>query len=73
MDLNNYQQVISPVKQTRRLHVTQIAKRLELPTRTVRYWCEIQHIPAYKLGPREWCVDEDIFLAWLADRKMSQN
>jgi DNA-binding transcriptional MerR regulator len=50
-----------------------MAARLDRSPRTIRYWCEIQFLPAYKQGRREWCVDEKDFLDWLAARRESED
>lgn len=63
----------SPHKRVKRLRVAQMAARLESPLRTVRYWCFIGYLPAYKLGRREWCIDEEDFVTWMAERREAEN
>jgi excisionase family DNA binding protein len=55
--------------QVRPLRTAQMAARLNRSRRTVRYWCEIGFLPAYKPGRREWFVDEEDFISWLEKRK----
>jgi Helix-turn-helix domain len=62
-----------PHRRVKRLRVSHLAARLDRSQRTVRYWCEIHFLPAYKQGRREWCVDEEDFIAWLAKRKEAED
>ena len=40
------------------LTVTQVAHLRGVDPSTVRRWCEKGHLPAQKLGPRAWVIDE---------------